>query len=156
MDDARCQNVRLPGSRAGDDEQRSGTMLDRESLFRLESLKNVWPRSPSLKLSCSVISSDGLGRNARPDRGPPRHGEPAEASEAGGTPWRREGFGRGELYPTDSPCVLLSGVRQALRKGNKRANGWTLWPFGGVRPISIEPEGAGDVEVRPLRSVLDG
>src|SRR2546426_9412118 len=31
---------------------------------------------------------------SRNDRGPPRDGEPAEASEAGGTPARREGFGR--------------------------------------------------------------
>src|SRR5439155_24218917 len=31
---------------------------------------------------------------SRRDRGPPRDGEPAPASGAGGTPARREGFGR--------------------------------------------------------------
>src|SRR2546428_3827928 len=110
--------------------------------------------SPSLKLSCSVMAREELERCDRPDRGPPRHGEPAEASEAGGTLWRREGFGRAERQAPDSPCVLLSVLRVALRKCDQRANGGPLRAFWSMRSVAFEPEGAGDIHVRPLGAVL--
>src|SRR2546423_1072798 len=46
-----------------------------------------------------------LGRR-RLDRGPPRDGEPAEASEAGGTPARTEGFGRVDGAQQRSPIHI--------------------------------------------------
>src|SRR5207237_8582452 len=57
--------------------------------------------------------------------------------------------------PSDRPRVLFSVLCQPLGKSNERADRGTLWAFGSMRAIAVEPEGAGDVEVRPLRAVLD-
>src|SRR2546428_2277859 len=56
----------------------------------------------------------------------------------------------------DRSCVLLSLLRQVLRKGYERAHHRALWPLRRLRAIALEPERARDVEVRPFGAVLDG
>src|ERR1700716_1262889 len=46
-------------------------------------------------------------------------------------------------------------LRVPLRKRDQRADHRTLRALGRLRPITLEPERAGDVEMRPLRAVLD-
>src|SRR5688572_24997396 len=58
--------------------------------------------------------------------------------------------------PRDRPCVLFSGFCQALRKSDEGAHGRALRALWGMRPVAIEPERPGDIEMGPLRPILDG
>src|SRR5207302_11178772 len=57
--------------------------------------------------------------------------------------------------PYDRPCVLFSALRVPLRKGHQGPNDRALRTLWRVRAIAVEPERAGDVEVRPFGAVLD-
>src|SRR5438309_9865638 len=107
--------------------------------------------SPSRKLSCSVIERElASTRSARP-RAPARWGT---GRRPGGPPPRKEGFGRAEPWWSDRPFVRLSGLGEALRKGDQRPNSRALRAFWSMRSVAFEPEGAGDIHVRPLGAVL--
>src|SRR6266699_6220436 len=117
--------------------------------------------SPRRKLSCSVIAGCP-DRYARPDRSPlyaaadpPAFGRcpTGRSAPRGPYPWGPSVGPSGRF--SDRPRVLFSIFGEPLCKGDQGSNGEPLRPLWSVWPIPVEPKSPGDVEVRPLGSVLD-